>query len=137
MKKNPITIADLEARVAKGVEYLNLNYPQWQTKIDLSAFNINNCRQCIFGQLLENYWKLEMEDPEVYHKAYLYGFDLIPSHLDEVLVETTAFNQYGDPINPNDNIGIDSYTLELQRIWVRTINNLQTQEQGESNVERQ
>lgn len=44
-------IDTIEARVARGAEWLDLNYPTWWKAIDLSTLAVSSCHLCVLGQV--------------------------------------------------------------------------------------
>lgn len=42
---------ELQKRVMKGIEALDMTDPEWWRKINLPTFNIQDCSSCILGQL--------------------------------------------------------------------------------------
>ena len=77
--ENRFTKEDIVEFVEKGVELLDKARPDWYKEIDMEAFYISSCQQCILGQLFGNYTDgtivLDVSD-----HAYEHGFD-IPSTL--------------------------------------------------------
>lgn len=44
-----------EEIIAKGVTWLDENYPNWESKIDLDRLKMSNSCRCILGQLFINF----------------------------------------------------------------------------------
>lgn len=47
----------VEERVAKGAELLDKKVPGWEEKIDLNELKLDDCWDCIIGQVLGHYSK--------------------------------------------------------------------------------
>lgn len=43
--------------VHSGASWLDVNHPNWVTKIDLSKLDMNNCTTCVIGQSVGDYYK--------------------------------------------------------------------------------
>lgn len=41
----------IATRVARGADWLDLNYPTWWEQIDLATLNIASCSDCVLGQI--------------------------------------------------------------------------------------
>ncbi len=74
----------------KGASLLDKHDPQWFEKIDLDTLDMNNCRNCVVGQLYGYY----VESCEMLGFSlsddYKYGFGLPPS-------VTSSWKEYKDP----------------------------------------
>ena len=77
--ENRFTKEDIVEFVEKGVELLDKAKPDWYKEIDMEAFYISSCQQCILGQLFGNYTDGTIMLGVSGH-AYEHGFD-IPSTL--------------------------------------------------------
>lgn len=42
---------DLDPRVKRGVEWLDINIPGWASKLDLDRFDIRHTSKCVLGQI--------------------------------------------------------------------------------------
>jgi hypothetical protein len=51
----------LRPRVEKGIAYLDEYHPGWSVQIEVSKLEMNNCRRCIGGQLMDDYHYLSQE----------------------------------------------------------------------------
>lgn len=50
----------IQQRVDRGVAWLDKNHPGWADRIDLNKFEMNNCFNCVMGQLTGDFnrWHL-------------------------------------------------------------------------------
>lgn len=44
-------MSNVKERVERGAAWLDVNYPGWHTKIDLSILDMGNCNMCVLGQV--------------------------------------------------------------------------------------
>lgn len=93
--------------VMNGVELLDNKFPEWKELVDLDKLDIENCDNCILGQLFGDYIA-GLDTLRIgQHKAYIFGFNV-----------DTSFDVVPDP-----NLG--DY-LNLKNHWQKTIAELMT-----------
>ena len=69
-------------KIEKGIKFLDQNYPDWLDKIDVSELNLNDCHQCVMGQLLGNYiFARKKHGINTLHKLGFNITDRYPNHL--------------------------------------------------------
>lgn len=67
----------ITARVQRGAKLLDKELPGWHTRINLHNLDLNNCEQCILGQLYGDYSKgldAMFHGDQQYFSRYHFGF---------------------------------------------------------------
>ena len=67
----PVTVADLQARVAAGARWLDAQMPGWHDRVDLDRLVTRRSGCCVLGQLYGDYYQA----PLALERAVAYGFD--------------------------------------------------------------
>lgn len=95
-------MSDVENRVAAGVEWLDANYPDWRSKVDVNEFDIESSCACVLGQLFE---------PVAVHSGFEYA-------LNNKILTVEECTARGFDATPDDTT--DDFR-ELQREWTRVL----------------
>ena len=112
---------DIQARVARGVAFLDRAQPGWADRIDIGTLNMAVCRSCILGQLFghfhEGIRQLSLITPGASAErpsrlASLYGFDIIAGEP----TDSTRINSMFATLQMCD----DSFR-HLQKAWIAEI----------------
>ena len=70
-------MSEVEDRVANGVAFLDKQNPGWDEKIFVSQLIMQDCNQCILGQLYSEYnYGCEVLGIDNVEEAPAYGFEL-------------------------------------------------------------
>lgn len=104
MDGDPVSYAD---RVRSGVVLLDEKDPGWWRLVDVACLDMNNCRQCVLGQVFGSY--LGGAERLRIHPDF-YGFDIDIPH----------------KLAPNQVEDLHYYTLT--RLWTYVIRSRQEQE---------
>lgn len=111
-----MNMLNVKDAVKLGVKWLDQNYPNWFTKIDLVLFNYSNTQKCVIGQLKlwDVVYKLNL-NREYENWSLNHGFDLTGYDWD------------------NDVQG-ESVCKKLHKEWLEQINNKLSQKASEEAV---
>lgn len=80
-------------RVKRGVEWLDANYPGWESKVIINTLDMSNGCRCILGQLFQSKVRNDWQSGFCYALDYNYinfreakwfGFDAPPGTWDEL-----------------------------------------------------
>lgn len=71
-----ITTIELAKRVQNGITFLDAACPGWAEKIDLDNLDMRNHNQCVLGQLIGDFFKLNLGprlDTDEFHEVFGFG----------------------------------------------------------------
>ncbi len=108
----PEHLADIRERVARGVVLLDEKRPGWDAQIDIDELDIDNCWDCVIGQLYRSAWNGEDEPFEIG------AVDLVGSGAYLFDNHAPALVEHGFSAYPaeEDKTEYDALTVEWRRV---------------------
>lgn len=101
---NPFTLQTLQDRVKRGAALLDEKHPGWAEKIDKLLLDMNDCYDCVLGQLYGEYFD-GREALGLTHGWY-HGFD----------------NSVNTDISPSEELPVLAVYEHLNTLWIAEIN---------------
>ena len=122
----------LQQRVQKGAQLLDEKQPGWYKRVNLKTLKLNECTNCVLGQLSGSYWKRQNID-------VLPADEVIACNLPKTDVDSflKLFVNYGFNTDEHLTVAEDNAIFEqLTSLWKKQINKRLTKDVGNTSTNK-